>query len=51
MTYTQTHGYENIMTLENDYKYHWRLNNDIKFLQYKQFGKRKATIICYALQP
>ena len=41
----QTHGYENIMTLENDYKYHWRLNNDIKFYNINNLEKGKHLLI------
>ena len=41
----QTYGYDNIMTLENDYKYHWRLNNDIKFYNINNLEKGKHLLI------
>ena len=41
----QTYGSNNIMTLENDYKYHWRLNNDIKFHNIDNLEKGKQLLI------
>lgn len=29
------HGYNGLMTFEGDYRYHWRLNNDIKYITTK----------------
>lgn len=41
----QTHGYDNIMTLEKDYKYHWRLNNQIKYYNLETLEPGKQLLI------
>jgi hypothetical protein len=41
----QTYGYNNIMTLEKDYKYHWRLNNQIKYYNLDTLEPGKQLLI------
>ena len=41
----QTYGYDNIMTLEKDYKYHWRLNNQIKYYNLETLEPGKQLLI------
>lgn len=38
-------GTDNIMIFENDYKYHWRLNNNIKFVTLDTLDPNKELII------
>lgn len=38
-------GRDNLMIFENDYKYHWRLNNDIKYITIDTLDPNKELLI------
>jgi hypothetical protein len=40
-----THGFEQIMVLENEYKYHWRLNNNLNFYKIGELASNKQLIL------
>jgi hypothetical protein len=41
----QTYGYNNIMTLKNDYKYHWRLNTSLTYYNIDTLDPNKQLLI------